>query len=198
MAHDATSVATMKLATKGFSSLIRRVENTSQVGHHDDLTLPPFLDGKVLNINMARARGGSIVIDHIDSCKVVNMKEGGARWEIAKVMQNRAEILGDFGSVYSGNKLSLSGRGSANGLKFRFVGYSTTSIEKGKASDRAAGPKISGMGSVNKANKGGKRVTGKRAKRIIMGNKIKGNNGEGEKRFGAPVDDIFQSCVPRR
>jgi hypothetical protein len=197
VAHDATGVATMELTTKGLGGLVGGIKDASQVRDLDDLALAPFLDGKILHINVARARGGTVVINHIDSGKVVNMKKSGARGEVAKVMQNGPEVLGHLSGLHRSNKLGFGGGGGADRLKFGFISHSATSKEESKASNRAAGAEISGVGSVDKAHKRSKRVTGEGAKGVIMMNQIKGNNRKGRKGLRAPVENTPIVCATK-
>jgi hypothetical protein len=71
----------------------------------------------VLNINVAGAGGGSILVDHVDSGAVVDMKLRGTGGEVSKFLKNKAEILRDLGSVDSREEFGLGGAGGADALE---------------------------------------------------------------------------------
>ena len=86
-------MSTMKLSTKGLGNLVRRVQDVSKVGDSKKGTRTPFFNSKVLNITMASTRSWPIIIDHIDSSKIVNMKDSSIRLSVPKIREYRTQIF---------------------------------------------------------------------------------------------------------
>ena len=75
---------------------------------HDNVALlAPFLDCKVLDINVVGMFGRAGGISHIDGGLVTFMKHGRAVLGKAKFVVDNTKILGNFGGTDSSNEFGL-------------------------------------------------------------------------------------------
>jgi hypothetical protein len=73
VSHVVACMSGMKSPSKRLSPLIDGVDNAGNMMHFDVTSSSPHLDSKVLNINVARTRGGVAFIDHCDGGLVVHI-----------------------------------------------------------------------------------------------------------------------------
>ena len=71
MAHDATCMSLMEHPSQRFGEIVAWVDHTRDMTKDDVALLLPFLDSKVLNINVSRTIGGGSCIDDLDCRHVV-------------------------------------------------------------------------------------------------------------------------------
>ena len=90
------------------------------------------MNRKVLDINVAGARSGAILVDHVNGGTIVDMKLRGTRREIPKLLKNKAEVLRDLGSMNSGTEFGFGGAGGADALELRLIRDGTTGQAKHK------------------------------------------------------------------
>ena len=136
-------MAAVKDPAKVLGELVRRVDDTGQVAHDNVALLAPFLDSEVLYIDMAGTFGRAGGVDHIDSCLVIFMKDGGAGLGKAKFVEDGTKILGNFGGMDS----SDDGR-----LDFGLVGNSGASEAEAETGDRMASLRASGMRGIDETS----------------------------------------------
>jgi hypothetical protein len=65
------SMAQVQCPTESFGCLISHVDNTGQMVHDNNAVAPPFLDCKVLDVNMPRVQRGFPFVDHGDGRNVI-------------------------------------------------------------------------------------------------------------------------------
>lgn len=149
VSHDTASMTLMKDPSQRLGEVVRGIEDPWNVTHHNVPSIFPILDGKELDVNVARSLSGDLRIDHPDGRHVV-IVDGGrtGRWE-AKLSHDEAQVFGMLGSGDSREKLSLSGAGSSDGLGLATVGNSATIQEEGIAGDGATVAKVSCMGCID-------------------------------------------------
>ena len=63
----------MQHPSERLGKIISRVDDTRNVFHHKVLLLNPFLDGKVLNVDMTRTGRGSGFVNHRKRSLVVDV-----------------------------------------------------------------------------------------------------------------------------
>lgn len=153
VAHDAASVTGMKHPAKRFRKVIGHVDNTGDKVHDYISCIFPVLDGKVLNVNMARALGGNLGINHINGRLVVTIDGSGCGRSKAKFGQDRPKVLGMLGSKDSSHEFGFCGTGSSDGLGLATPRDRTTGELEGISRSGATSLEVVGMSSINKATK---------------------------------------------
>jgi hypothetical protein len=157
MAHKASGMARMEDPAKGFSEIVGRIDDTGDMAKFKVTLSTPVLDGKVLYINVTRALSRLHCIDHTDGRDVVFVEEGGSGLSETNLLENKTEVLGNFGGRDSSKKLGLGGRGGGDRLGFGTPSDGATGKHKNIAGSRAALAEIVGMGRVNITNEFKKR-----------------------------------------
>ena len=103
--HEAVGVTMMERSTQRFGEGIGRVDDAGDM-FQDNFALGfPFLNGKVLDVDVARARCRAARVDHEDSSSVVFVENGGIRLGITKFGEDGAEIFRDLGGMNGGDEL---------------------------------------------------------------------------------------------
>ena len=152
MTHRTTGMAGVKGPTESLGLLVRRVQDTGKVANDNHTVGTPLLNSKVLNVNVAGARGRLVLVDNVNSSTVVNMKLLGARGEVLKFLEDEAEIFRGFGSMNGGDELSLGGAGGTDALELGFVNDSATSQSEDITGDGTTCLTISSVRSIDVAN----------------------------------------------
>ena len=106
----------------------------------------------MLDINVTRALGGDLGVDHIDGRLVVAIHDGGAFGWKSKVGHDRAHVSSMLRCGNSGKEFRFSGAGSGDGLRLASVGDSATTQEEGIACSGSAVAQIIGVGGIEKRN----------------------------------------------
>ena len=150
MAHDAATVSLMEDPAQGFCAVIRGVQNTGTIGHHNLLAVLPILDSEVLDINVARTLGWDLGVNHVDGGLVVHVDGGWSLWREAQFSKDGSEVLDLLGSSNSSKELCFSRTGGSDGLHLGFVGNGSTRQNEGIACGGTALAGI-GMGSITVA-----------------------------------------------
>ena len=70
MTHQATNMTEVESGAERFSEGVRRIDDTRDVAKDNIAVGLPFLNGKVLNVNMSRTWRRSTCVDHQD-CRLV-------------------------------------------------------------------------------------------------------------------------------
>ena len=71
MTHEAANMTMMKRGSKRFRQGIRGVDDTRNVRKNNLIRCLPFLEGKMLDVDMTSARRGTTRINHQDGGSVV-------------------------------------------------------------------------------------------------------------------------------
>jgi hypothetical protein len=72
--------------------LVSWVDDAGDVCHLHKASGAPFLEGEVLNIAMACAFGGDLLIDDVKDCLVIFVHDGSSFLREAKVVQDRSKV----------------------------------------------------------------------------------------------------------
>ena len=56
--------------TKRFGEIITGIENPRKMLHDKNFLLTPFLDGKMLDVDVWSTESGTFLIDHMESCHI--------------------------------------------------------------------------------------------------------------------------------
>jgi hypothetical protein len=153
VAHGTASMTGKESPAKRFGSMVGNVDDAGDVTHDDDTTALPFLDGKVLNVDVSRVGSRFAFVDHRNSGNVVLVERCWTLLWDTKFMENCAKVFGDLGSMYSSDELGFSGTGSNCGLKLGLVRNGAASETEHNASEGAPCVSISGIGRIDEANK---------------------------------------------
>ena len=153
VAHSTTDMAIVKQRGKRFGTGITRINGTSNMEQKKFITGMPFLDGKMLDINMARTGSRAAVINHSNGSLIIHIHGRRTIRRETKLCQNGAKVFDKFGSRDRSYEFGFSAGCSNSALKFGFVGNHSTRIEDIDTGDRATGGSICGMGSIQKTNK---------------------------------------------
>ncbi len=65
--------------SKRFGEIIRRINDARDVVHDNGTAFFPILDGKVLDVNVTRALGGDLGVDHFEGGSIFNVDWGWFR-----------------------------------------------------------------------------------------------------------------------
>ena len=79
MAHQATSMAGVEDPSERLGEIIGGVDDPGDVTHFDIASFLPILNCKELYIDVPRAIGGHVGVDHIDSREIVFKYQGRVR-----------------------------------------------------------------------------------------------------------------------
>ena len=115
----------------------------------DERTGPPFLNSKMLDINMARTRGRAVLIDDGNGCLIVHVQFGRLRLSVAQFREDHAETKDHFGCKDSGQKFGFSAGSGNSGLEFALVCDGASAQIDIKASDGTSHFKVSTMCRIN-------------------------------------------------
>jgi hypothetical protein len=107
MTHQTSGMARVKDPTNTFGEGVTWIEDTAEVGEEDMASLAPVLNGKVLDVDMARAFSRFVGVDHLDGGLVVLVKLCGANLCKTELSKDRAEVFGHLGRRDSGDKFSF-------------------------------------------------------------------------------------------
>ncbi len=94
--------------------------------HDNVLCVLPILDGKVLDINVARALGRDLRVDHVDSRHIVFVDRSRTSLRKAKLAQDSAKVASMLGGDNSSEKFRFGGAGGGNALGLGAVRDNTT------------------------------------------------------------------------
>ena len=76
MAHEAGCMTIMEGIAKGLGALIRWVKNTGDMLDKEITVSTPFLNGKVLDVDVTGPSSRFVLIDHGNGGLVVNIQRG--------------------------------------------------------------------------------------------------------------------------
>ena len=187
--HGATGMATMELRAKSFGGLVSWVEGAWKEGDNEITAGAPFLNGEVLDVNMASTDSGTAVIDHGNGGLVVNVNDGGTKRKIAEFREDRAKIFCCLGRMNSGDEFGLGGGGGTGGLKFGLISDGAAGEHENVTGDRAASAEVSGMSGINVAHKLKERREREGTEGRIKGGLVDGNDGKVGERRVTPVEE---------
>lgn len=189
VSHGTTSMAGVEDPAKNLGGLIRHVDSGRNVLHLDVPSTLPFLDSKVLNVDVTGTRSGLPTVDHVNGSLVVFMKNGGALLLKSKFLEDHSKVLGNLGSMNCSNKLSLSAGSSNNSLEFALVGNGATGKAEDETSNRSSSLDAVGQGRVNKSNQLHEFHGRKWRQRGVPIKLLKWNSGQSFKGIRTPIDD---------
>ena len=86
VAHGTAGMTGMEGPAKGFGFLVHRVQDAGEVADNDQTVGTPFLNGKVLYINVRGPRSGVVLVDHVDRPTIVNVDFSGTGGKIAEIL----------------------------------------------------------------------------------------------------------------
>ena len=76
--------------------IVSGIDNPRKMLHDELFLLAPFLDGKVLDINVPSIGCGTLLIDHTETCHIVNELACWARPKSIKCCEDAAKTFCDF------------------------------------------------------------------------------------------------------
>jgi hypothetical protein len=152
----------------------------------------------VLDIDVAGAFGRAGGVDHVDGGLVVFMEDRRAGLGEAKFVEDGTKVLGDFGGIDSSDEFGFGGAGGDGRLYLGLVGNGSTGETEAEASDRAAGARASGMGSVDETGEfEGREASREARERGIGGESSMGAGCKCKAGLGTPVDERPVSGVTK-
>ena len=129
MSHAAAGVARMKHPAQSFREIVADVHDSWAMVHNDITCVLPFLDGKVLNVDVTRARGGTRFVNHCNRSLIVNEQLGSTGSQGFQFLQNVAKAFDCLRADNCGTELSLSGTGCYWGLDATLASDGSTAKE---------------------------------------------------------------------
>ena len=134
VSHGMVHMLLVKGPAEHFGSLVRGVDDPWDVAHNDDLVVMPFLNGKVLDINVAGMRHWLLLVNHCNCSLIVHVEWSQQRLSESEFDKDRAKILGNLGSTDATNELSFSRRSGDRSLQLGLECNGATSKTKTIAS----------------------------------------------------------------
>lgn len=189
MSHQAADVTGVKDPSERLGVSIAWIDDARDVVHLDVPISSPLLDGEMLDINVSRARRGSVLIDHGDGGLVVYVERSRTILSKSQLSQDGAKVLGNFCSTDGSYKFALGRTGGNSGLELGLEGNSTTGKAKTIASNRSTGLEVSGMSRIDEANKTAEIECGEGRKRSIHSWFFQRNMWQRVNRRLSPVDN---------
>ena len=86
-------------------SLITGIENPRIMFHDKIFLVAPFSDDKTLDFNVPSTGSGAFLIDHMESCHIVNEQMCWDRLKSVKCCENPAKTLGNLPTSHRQVKL---------------------------------------------------------------------------------------------
>ena len=111
MPHGAAGMALMEDPAQGLGEIIRWVDDPRDEFHEDVASIFPVLNGKVLDIDVARALGRDASVDHVDGQLVVTVKGGRSLWPKAELRHDGPQVASMLGRVEGSKEFHFSGAG---------------------------------------------------------------------------------------
>jgi hypothetical protein len=123
-------MAMMERGAQGLCQRIGGVDNARDVREDDLLGSFPFLEGKMLDVDMTGTWCGAICIDHQD-CRGVIFEQGGrTKLWVPKLEEDRPKVFSNLGGMDGGKEFGFSGAGGDCRLNLGFVSQGTTAKHK--------------------------------------------------------------------
>ena len=88
VSHDSPSVTGVENPSKRLGKVIRWADNARDMMHDKVLLFLPFLNGKVLDINMTGAFSRNTIVNHIDSRDVITINRSSCSLCIPQFLHN--------------------------------------------------------------------------------------------------------------
>ena len=108
MAHETTAVAGVENLTNTLGKGITGVDDARDVLENNVASAFPILDREELDIDVARAFGRAVSVNHLDRGLVVLVERSGGKLGKTKLVKNETKVFGYFGSSNGGDELCLS------------------------------------------------------------------------------------------
>jgi hypothetical protein len=93
MTHETTGMAGMKNPAKGFSKVIRRIDNARDVTEFKMTLTSPVLNGKVLDVNVPRPFGRLHCVDYPDGRDIFLKQEGGLLLGETNLVEDKSQVF---------------------------------------------------------------------------------------------------------
>ena len=116
MSHASASMARVEHPTKSFGHVVTQVDDTWTVTQDNVALVAPFLNGEVLNLDVARTRSGTGLVDHGNCSLIVNEKRGSTRTESVELLQHVAKVFGGLRTCHGSIELGFGRTGGNNWL----------------------------------------------------------------------------------
>ena len=101
MSHATASMARVEHPTKSFGHVVTQVDDTWAVTQNDVALVAPFLNGKMLDLDVASTRSGTRFIDHGNRSLIVNEERGGTRTEGIELLKHKTKVFGSLHACHS-------------------------------------------------------------------------------------------------
>ena len=145
MSHDATVVSRMEDPSNWLGEGVTGIDDTINEPKFDVAGFFPILDGKVLDVDVARSFSCMAGINNLDGRCIIFIQDSWASRGETQTGENGAEILRRFGCQYGSDELCLGRTGGSDSLRFGAVCDSCTSKDKDVSSRRLAGAEVVGI-----------------------------------------------------
>ena len=121
MSHATASMARVEHPTKSFGHVVTQVDDTWAVTQDNVALIAPFLNGEVLNLDVARTRSGTRLVDHGNRGLIVNEKRGSTRTESVELLQHVTKVFGGLRACHGSIEFGLGRTGGYDGLHATLV-----------------------------------------------------------------------------
>ena len=93
MFHAAASMTGMWDPSKRFGEIVTGIEDPSKMLHDEMLLLAPFLDGKMLDVDLPSMGSGVFLMEHVESWHIINKQVCWTRSKSVKTCEIMAKRL---------------------------------------------------------------------------------------------------------
>ena len=152
MSHATACMARMEHPSKNLGQIIARIENPCEMFHDNVAFLAPFLNGKVLDLDVTSTRCGTVFVDHRFCSLIVDVQQGWCRGQSIKFKEDISKVFCNLTTGHAQVELCFSRTGSNEWLNTALPCNSSTAKEEDKSSDRSTHLEISSMSRIKGTN----------------------------------------------
>ncbi len=109
--HQAANMAVMERGTEGLGLRVCGVNDARNMGEDNLVGSFPFLEGKMLDVNMTSTRRWTTRIYHQDCSSVILEQRSRTNLRVPKFREDRPKVLGNLGEVDSSEEFGVCGAG---------------------------------------------------------------------------------------
>ena len=107
MSHTAAGMTSMQHTPKSLGKIITGIHRSGEMFHDKVALFAPFLNGKVLDLDVSSTRRGPRFVDHMQRCKIIDQQTGWTRSESAEFVKEETKTFDNLGGgFFDGSRLT--------------------------------------------------------------------------------------------
>ena len=108
MPHQTSDMSMVQRGPKGFGQRIGSINDTRNMSENDFAISLPFLNGKMLYVDVARSRGRTTCVDHQYGGGVIFVERSGLDLSVAQFVEDGPEVFGNLGGMDGSKEFCFS------------------------------------------------------------------------------------------